>query len=317
MGRRGMRAVIYLTNFWEWSGGMMTYLYWTNGGHYIDMNDPAHPWPEFADRSSEFYASAPAVAMYHDYVRAVVSRRNTVTGLLYRDDPAIMAWQLANEPRPGGSDEVGRKHTVAYLGWIDATARLIKSLDPNHLVSTGSEGTQGCISSDQCVVDAHSSPAVDYVTAHIWPQNWSWADPKDLPGTWATTERNTHDYIARQVAVAQRLDKPLVIEEFGFPRDGGSFDPGTPTKFKDRFYNLIYSAVLDSVRAGGPIQGCNFWAWGGEGRAQHADHHFVRGDTRYVGDPPHEPQGWYSVFDTDASTQAVIRAYASAVHAAA
>jgi mannan endo-1,4-beta-mannosidase len=73
MGRRNMRAVIYLTNFWEWSGGMMTYLYWTNGGRYINMNDPAHPWPEFADMSSEFYASAPAVAMYHDYVRAVAS----------------------------------------------------------------------------------------------------------------------------------------------------------------------------------------------------------------------------------------------------
>jgi mannan endo-1,4-beta-mannosidase len=317
MGRRGMRAVIYLTNFWEWSGGMMTYLYWTNGGRYIDMNDPAHPWPEFADRSSEFYASARAVAMYHDYIRAVVSRRNTVTGQLYRDDAAIMAWQLANEPRPGGSAEVGHAHTAAYLQWIDKTARLIKSLDPNHLVSTGSEGTQGCIEDGQCVVDAHSSPAVDYVTAHIWPQNWSWADPKDLAGTWPTTERNTHDYIEKQVAVARRLNKPLVIEEFGFPRDLGSFDPGTPTTFKDRFYELIYGVVLDSVRSGGPIQGCSFWGWGGEGRAQHPDHHFVRGDTSYVGDPPHEPQGWYSVFDTDASTQSVIRNYARAVKSAA
>ena len=315
MGRRNMRAVIYLTNFWEWSGGMMTYLYWTNGGRYIDMNDPAHPWPEFADRSSEFYASAPAVAMYHDYVRAVVGRRNSVTGQLYRDDPAIMAWQLANEPRPGGSDENGRQHMAAYLGWIDATARLIKSLDPNHLVSTGSEGTQGCITDDKCVVDAHSSPAVDYVTAHIWPQNWSWADPKDLAGTWPTTERNTRDYIARQVAIAQRLNKPLVIEEFGFPRDGGSFDPSAATTYKDRFYQLIYGAVLDSVRAGGPLQGCNFWGWGGEGRAQHPDHHFERGDTSYVGDPPHEPQGWYSVFDTDVSTQSIIRNYATALKA--
>jgi mannan endo-1,4-beta-mannosidase len=315
MGRRNMRAVIYLTNFWEWSGGMMTYLYWTNGGRYIDMNDPAHPWPEFADRSSEFYASAPAVAMYHDYIRAVVGRRNSITGRLYRDDPAIMAWQLANEPRPGGRDEAGRAHMTAYLGWIDATAQLIKSLDPNHLVSTGSEGTQGCINDDQCVVNAHSSPAIDYMTAHIWPQNWSWADPKDLPGTWPTTERNTHDYLAQQVAIARRLNKPLVIEEFGFPRDRGSFEPGSPTTFKDRFYQLIYAAVLDSVRTGGPLQGCNFWGWGGEGRALHPDHHFVRGDTSYVGDPPHEPQGWYSVFDVDASTQAVIRNYTTAVKA--
>ena len=37
LGKRGMHAVIYLNNFWEWSGGMGTYLYWTNGGDYIDL----------------------------------------------------------------------------------------------------------------------------------------------------------------------------------------------------------------------------------------------------------------------------------------
>ncbi|MGN6849974.1 MAG: glycoside hydrolase 5 family protein [Sphingomicrobium sp.] len=313
MGRRGLTTVIYLNNFWEWSGGMMTYLYWTNGGRYVNMNDPAHPWPEFPDMSSEFYGNAAAVRMFDDYVRAVVGRRNTVTGRLYRDDPAILSWQLANEPRPGGSDTAGHMHMKAYLAWIDGTARLIKSLDPNHMVSTGSEGTMGCINSEQCVIDAHGSPAIDYVNAHVWPQNWGWADPKNLAGTWPTVEKNTRDYIAQQIGIAKRLNKPLVIEEFGFPRDGGSFEPGTPTIFKDRFYQLVYSTVLDSVRSSAPLQGCNFWAWGGEGRAQHPDHHFVRGDTSYVGDPPHEPQGWYSVFDVDKSTPAAIRDYAAAV----
>jgi mannan endo-1,4-beta-mannosidase len=314
MGRRNISAVIYLTNFWEWSGGMMTYLYWTNGGRYINMNDPAHPWPEFPDMSSEFYGHATAVRMFDNYVRAVVSRRNGVTGRLYRDDPAILSWQLANEPRPGGSTTAGRRHMKAYLAWIDGTARLIKSLDPNHMVSTGSEGTMGCIDSDQCVRDAHSSPAIDYVNAHIWPQNWSWADPKDLAGTWPTVEKNTRDYIARQVAIAQALGKPLVIEEFGFPRDNG-YEPGSPTTFKDKFYSLIYEAALENMNAGGPIAGTHFWAWNGEGRAQHPDHHFQPGDTSYVGDPPHEPQGWYGVFDVDASTQAVIRDHAAAVKA--
>jgi len=313
MGRRNISTVLYLTNFWEWSGGMMTYLYWTNGGRFVNMNDPAHPWPEFPDMSSEFYGHAAAVRMFDDYVRAVVSRRNSVTGQLYRDDPAILSWQLANEPRPGGSAAGGGRHMKAYLAWIDGTARLIKSIDPNHMVSTGSEGTQGCIDSDQCVLDAHRSSSIDYLNAHIWPQNWNWADPKDLAGTWPTVEKNTREYLARQVAIARKLNKPLVIEEFGMPRDGGSFEPGTPTTYKDHFYELITSSVVDSVRSGGPLQGCNFWGWGGEGRAQHADHHFVRGDTSYLADPPHEPQGWYSVYDTDTSTQAVIRAYADAV----
>jgi mannan endo-1,4-beta-mannosidase len=313
MGKRGIKAVIYLANFWEWSGGFMTYLYWTNGGHYINMNDPAHPWPEFADRSSDFYGSPKAVAMLNDYIRAVVTRRNTITGVRYANDPAIQAWQLANEPRPGESPQVYTAHLPAYLAWIDHTAGLIKKLDPNHMVTTGSEGTMGCHDSDSCTRDAHSSLHIDYMTAHIWPQNWSWADPKDLPGTWPIVEKNTRAYFARQVAIAQALGKPLVIEEFGFPRDGGSFDPGTPTTFKDRFYSLIYELALDNMKARGPVAGTQFWGWGGEGRAQHPDHRFLPGDTNYVGDPPHEPQGWYSVFDTDASTQAVIAQHAAAL----
>ena len=78
---------------------------------------------------------------------------------------------------------------------------------------------------------------------------------------------------------------------------------------------MIYELSLDSMKAGRPVAGTHFWAWGGEGRAQHSDHRFQPGDTAYVGDPPHEPQGWYSVFDVDASTQKVIRDNAAAVAA--
>ena len=313
MGRRGMKAVIYLTNFWEWSGGMATYLYWTNGGRFINMNDPAHPWPEFPDFVSDFYSSERAVAMYHDYVRALVTRTNSITGGRYVDDPAIMSWQLANEPRPGGSDAVGRRQHGAYLAWIRNTGALIKSLDPNHLVSTGSEGTQGCLGSEACVIAAHELPEIDYLTAHIWPQNWGWADPKDLAGTSPTAEQKTRDYIDTHVRLARGLGKPLVIEEFGYPRDAGSYAPGTPTTFKDRFYQVIFDAVAESARTGGPLAGSNFWAWGGEGRAAHADHAFRRGDLSYMGDPPHEPQGWYSVMAGDESSKTLIRAHAAAL----
>ena len=102
--------------------------------------------------------SPPAVAMYHDYIRAVVTRTNSITGRRYVDDPAIMAWQLANEPRPGGSDAVGTPNLPAFYAWVRATARLIKSLDPNHLVSTGSEGLKGCLESAACVTDRARSP---------------------------------------------------------------------------------------------------------------------------------------------------------------
>jgi mannan endo-1,4-beta-mannosidase len=315
IGRRGMKAVVYLTNFWEWSGGMMTYLSWTNGGRYLNMNDPAHPWPAFPDFNAEFYRSGAAIGLYHDYVRALVGRTNSITRRGYADDPAIMAWQLANEPRPGGSEAVGTPNLPNFYSWIGRTATLIKSIDANHLVSTGSEGLKGCLESETCVVSAHRAPGIDYLTAHIWPLNWSWVDSANLAGTWDAGAEKVSEYIRQHIAMARTLRQPLVIEEFGFPRDGGSYDPAAATTFKDRFYRLVYDAVYNDARAGGPAAGTNFWAWNGEGRAAHADHRFRPGDTAYLGDPPHEPQGWYGVFGRDASTKRVIADHARALAA--
>lgn len=316
MAKRGMTGVVYLTNFWEWSGGMMTYLSWVNGGAYIDMGDPAHPWPAFPDWNAAFYANGRAQAMYRSYIRAVVTRTNSVTGIAYADDPTIMAWQLANEPRPGGSDAVAVPNLPAFYRWIDETARYIKTLDPNHLVSTGSEGLKGSIEREDVVLAAHRAPSIDYLTAHIWPNNWGWMDAGDLAGTYAAGAAKVADYIDTHVRLARTLGKPLVIEEFGYPRDGQhAYDPSIATVHKDRFYRQVYAAIEANAKAGGPLSGSNFWAWNGEARADHADHRFVRGDHAYMGDPPHEPQGWYGVFDSDASTQAIIRAHAAAMTA--
>ena len=316
MAKRDMTGVIYLTNFWEWSGGMMTYLSWVNGGKFINMNDPAHPWPEFADWNAAFYANAQAQAMYRDYIRAVVSRTNTVTGVAYAADPTIMAWQLANEPRPAGGAPVAIPNLPAFYRWIDETARYIKTLDPNHLVSTGSEGLKGSIEREDVVLAAHRSKSIDYLTTHIWPNNWTWMDAGNLAGTYDAGAAKVADYINAHIRLATALGKPLVIEEFGYPRDGqDAYDPTVTTAYKDRFYRQIYAAIEANAKAGGPLAGSNFWAWNGEARSRHADHRFQRGDVGYMGDPPHEPQGWYGVFDSDASTQGVIRAHATAMAA--
>jgi mannan endo-1,4-beta-mannosidase len=313
MAKRNLKAVIFLNNFWEWSGGMVTYQYWTNGGHYIDMDDPAHPWPAFADFSAQFYTSPKANALYRAYVGRIIDRRNSISGIRYRDDPAIMSWQLANEPRPGGSQD--KTDFSAFYAWIADTARFIKAHDPNHLVSTGNEGTKGCMESTDCVIRANAVPAVDYSTMHIWPLNWGWIDPKNIAGTYDACAANTRRYIATHLEIAKKLNKPAVAEEFGLPRDDGGYALSTSTAFRDRFYGVIFEMVEDSARAGGPFAGSNFWAWGGEGRAQHPDFLMKPGDVSYVGDPPQEPQGRNSVFDCDASTIDVIRRHATALRA--
>ena len=312
VAKRDMKAVLYLTNFWEWSGGMMTYLDYATGS-IIDMGDPAHPWPAFADRNSDFYRNEKAVAMYHDHVRYLVSRTNSVTGKPYRDDPAIMAWQLCNEPRPGGSDAVIAKSLPDYYAWIASTAKLIRSIDSNHLVSLVHEGTIAANGREDVFVDAHTE--IDYVTAHIWPLNWGWVNGKDLAGTWEAGSKKIQDYLDTHVRLANGMGKPLVIEEFGFPRDGEGYDPSATTEYRERYYRMIYDAAEASLASGGPVVGTNFWAWNGEARAAHPDYRFKEGDLQYMGDPPHEPQGWYGNFDSDKTMLELVRSHAARVTA--
>ena len=306
IGRRGMTAVLVLSNFWEWSGGLQTLL-WRATGSYINANDPAHPWPQFADSTARFYSNAKARGFYDAHLRRTVTRVNSITGSAYATDPAVFSWQLANEPRPGGSDGAITRNASAYYDWIDSTAETIRALDPNHLVSLGQEGTQAANSSQAIVLRAHRN--IDYLTAHIWPLNWSWAKGDDLDGTWPTVEKNTLAYIATHQSIATTMRKPLVIEEFGFPRDGESYSPSSSTAFRQRFYRLIYAEVEKSWRNGGALVGSNFWAWNGEARAGHRDFRFQPGDHAYMGDPPHEPQGWYGNFDSDAAMLDLIRAH--------
>jgi mannan endo-1,4-beta-mannosidase len=315
MAKRDMKAVIYVNNFWDWSGGMPAYLRWTGNGEWFQQGDPAHPWPQFADYSARFYGDAKAQDLFRRYLRALLGRTSSVSGKPYRDDPTIMAWQLANEPRPGGSDAFGVPNLPTYYRWIAETSAFIKTLDPRHLVTTGSEGAMGCLQREACVVEAHKPASIDYITLHVWPNNWGWIDPKNQTATYEAGEIRCRDYVVDHIIVARQLGKPLVIEEFGLVRDGRTFEPGGPTVYRDRFYRRIYALALADMQAEGPIAGTNFWAWNGEGRAQHPDAWFKMGDKAYVGDPPQEEQGLFGVFDADASTIEVIRAHAAAVRA--
>lgn len=135
--KRDMRAVIYLNNAWEWSGGYSTYLEWAGAGKAVNPADAGYP--AYMKYASQFVTNDSAKALAANHVRNIVSRVSTVSGLPYSKSPAIMAWQIANEPRPFSPD-----NKKEFAEWIGETAALIKSIDPNHLVSVGSEGTAGC-----------------------------------------------------------------------------------------------------------------------------------------------------------------------------
>ena len=184
MAKRDMKAVLYLNNFWQWSGGMSQYMAWFNGKPVVDP-DVTGDWNAFMDNSASFYREPQAQQAWRRVIERLVKRRNSLNGRSYSMDPTIMSWQLANEPRPG-SDGGGKANADVYVKWIDETAGFIRGLAPRQLVSTGSEGEKGSAGDMELYIRAHATPNVDYLTFHLWPSNWSWIDHKDpaagLPG---------------------------------------------------------------------------------------------------------------------------------------
>jgi len=289
-----------LTNFWHWSGGMAQYVNW-NGGGAIPYPPPESggDWDLYQAYTAGFYSNTGAINDYRNHIEFLVNHINPYTGVAYTDDPVIMSWELANEPR-------GLSNAVNFNLWIDTTASFIKSLDPNHLVTTGTEGNTPWPSNGLDFIANHNSPDIDYATVHIWPQNWGWFDPLDPDVTYPSAEDSARAYLNSHLSDAFSLEKPLVLEEFGLARDGESYDPQTSTEWRDEFFAAMYEEIFNSASSGGPAVGDNVWAWAGEGRPQTPYGSYWSPGDPWIGDPPHEMQGWYSIYDSDGPTLSVI-----------
>ena len=164
-------------------------------------------------------------------------------------------------------------------------------------VSTGSEGKWGCEGDIDLWARIHNSDAIDYANIHIWPYNWSWVKPESMTEDLPDAIANTKEYIESHRALTK---KPIVLEEFGFPRDNMDIAIGSPTTNRDAYYKY----VLDTLTEGDLLNGINFWGWGGNAHPVHKS--WQPGDP-YTGDPAQEDQGLNSVFTSDRSTLNLIR----------
>ncbi len=300
MGKRQMKAVVVLTNFWPWSGGFAQYVRWFGGGP-IPYPPPAEggSWRTFQNYAGEFYLNTGARQTFQKIVDQVVSRTNTVTREKYINDPSIMAWELCNEPR-------GNKYPEKLNQWIHETAQRIKKIDVNHLVTTGSEGQTPFLVGNN-FTNNHKSEFIDYTTIHIWAENWGWYDPAK-PDTFGSAVQAMKNYLVMHLKLSEALKKPMVVEEFGFPRDNRSLSPLSNTSSRDRYYRELFQFAQQLINSGRGLGGVNFWSWAGEGRPVSGQLFWKAGDP-FTGDPPHEEQGWLGVYDADESTKDVIRSF--------
>jgi mannan endo-1,4-beta-mannosidase len=207
----GLRLTLALTNYWTDFGGMDAYVRWS----------------PTANSRDDFYSDAETRRLYKNYVTYVLNRRNTLTGRAYKDEPAILMWELANEPR------ASKERAKEFYEWVDHMAGHIKSIDSNHLVSTGSEGD---FTTD--IYATNASPHIDAISFHLYPEHWNFSKEKSL------------EYIERHIRVARdELKKPVYCGEFGIKDQ--SLRPD------------IYRSWYDFFRSNS-IDGTLFWILSGQ-----------------------------------------------------
>ncbi len=193
-GERGVRLILTLTNYHGDYGGLPQY------GRWFGVNAP-----------DDVYRDADLNAALREGMAAVVMRRNTINGLPYADDPAILAWEIANEPRSSSPPAL-------ITEWLGAMSGFLRGMIPKQLIAAGDEGffapgPRGSRSrfGDANGVDAEAIlrlPDIDIGTFHLYPSQWA---PAADPVAWGQM------WIAEHARLGRRVGKPMLLEEFGLP----------------------------------------------------------------------------------------------------
>jgi mannan endo-1,4-beta-mannosidase len=264
----GIRLILPLVNGWDDYGGMNQYVRWRSEGwggapalgkrRYDDaeVNEVVRNGRGGSYRLAQtamlghddFYTDPRIRSWYKQYVAMIIQRVNTVTGVANRDEPAILAWELANEPR--SSDRSGE--TVRW--WLAEMSAFVKSLDGNHLVGSGEEGMD--ISAAGYPATSQEAPAwlfdgsagisflrntaipfLDFASIHLYSDSWG------LPAG------GGNSWIREHARGASTESKPLVLGEFGV-RTGRRqvFESWLTTSLLDGVTGALAWQLLDASR---------------------------------------------------------------------
>ncbi|KAL7223901.1 hypothetical protein ACSBR1_025377 [Camellia fascicularis] len=242
--RYGIKLVLSLVNNYDSFGGKKQYVNWARSqGQYLTSDD-------------DFFRNPVVKGYYKNHVKTVLNRYNTMTGIVYKNDPTIMAWELMNEPRCT-SDPSGR----TIQGWVMEMASYVKSIDRNHLLEAGLEGFYGQTTPQRKRLNPgynigtdfianNRIPGIDFATVHSYPDIWlsNSNDQSQLSflENWLSTHIQDAQYLLR---------KPLLITEFGKSWK----DPNFSTYQRDLLFNTVYYKIYASAKRGGAAAGGLFW----------------------------------------------------------
>jgi mannan endo-1,4-beta-mannosidase len=233
-GQHDIKLVLPLVNNWTAFGGVDQYVRWAGGTWHDD-----------------FFRDEQIKGWYKDWVSHVLNRVNPLTGIAYKDDPAIMAWELGNELRCSESGPYLSSQQCGsqlFVDWAAEMSDYVRSIDNNHLIGFGGEGflctepggpstlTNCAESGDPVKITA--LPNIDMNGIHVYPNHWQPTEPTDDWEEWGIWWLEQHG------AIANEANKPYFIGEYGW------LDVHSRTLVYDRWLKAFHDAGGD---------GSHFW----------------------------------------------------------
>lgn len=200
--RNGLRVQLCLGNWWRDTGGVTQYLRWAgiNGA-----DDDKAPFGINNEVAMQFYTNETTRRLYRQHLEKIAARRNSITGISYRDDPTIFGYELMNEAQCVTGRWEERR------AWIAEMSGYLKSLDPYHLIAPGDWGYRSAAERREWLKD-HALATIDYCDVHNYP--------RDDHDSFVDSPEALREFIVDRVAAAYSLRKPLVFGEFGMGPEG-------------------------------------------------------------------------------------------------
>lgn len=246
--RNHVRLILSLINNLNAFGGKAQYVKWAKEGG-ANVTSSADSF--FSDPTTKRY--------YKGYVKAIVSRKNSFSGIKYSDEPAIFAWELINEPRC-----MSNSSAPLLQSWIAEMSSYIKSLDQKHLVTVGLEGFYGHERTERSGVNPGDWAAllgsdfilnsavdhIDFASVHSYPDTWipkaSLDEKIKYLSNWVDSHVNDSEHV---------LKKPVLFSEVGAQleiKQNGLLD-------RDILLKIVYDKVYESAENGRAGAGALIW----------------------------------------------------------
>ena len=220
----GTKVIVTLGNQWQDCDGL-------NGG--------AGSFKDEAWYTGGYTQPDPAgTVSYRDWVAEIVER--------YKNDSTILAWQLMNEAevKPSeGSGSCSANAAQILKSFADDVSGLVKSIDPNHLVSLGTIGGGQCGAQDEEYESVHDLSTIDLCEFH------DYGSPNvPIPGD---------QWNGLQVRIDQcnALDKPLFVGETGIRQEEVASLNARANAFRAKFGAQFAAGIVGEL----------VWAWNKDG----------------------------------------------------